>query len=241
MEYLQSILNSSSFPVLTAFLLGVFTSIHPCPLALNITAIGYVSHDVKDKKAILYKGLIYTIGRITAYTLITLIIYFGTDALKIGSLFNFYGRLFIGPFLVIMGILMLDFIPLKLPVSDKISSFLSKKMSGKNYSSFLLGFVFSFVFCPHTIVLYFGMLIPLVMATHGGLTLPVVYAVGTGLPVILVSFILACSIDGINKFFNNMKVIEKWLRIITAIIFIFVGIYFIVDLFVNHTQQHCSY
>ena len=42
MEWLQSILDNSTMPVITAFVLGLLTAVSPCPMATNITAIGYV-------------------------------------------------------------------------------------------------------------------------------------------------------------------------------------------------------
>lgn len=41
MDWLQTLLDSSTAPALTAFLLGLLTAISPCPLATNVAAIGY--------------------------------------------------------------------------------------------------------------------------------------------------------------------------------------------------------
>ena len=42
MEYLQTLLDNSEIPIITAFLLGLLTAVSPCPLATNITAIGFI-------------------------------------------------------------------------------------------------------------------------------------------------------------------------------------------------------
>ena len=68
MEFIQSLLESSSIPVVTAFLLGILTAISPCPLATNITAIGYISKDIESKHRIFWGGILYTAGRIITYT-----------------------------------------------------------------------------------------------------------------------------------------------------------------------------
>lgn len=39
MDWLQTLLDSSTTPTLTAFLLGLLTAVSPCPLATNIAAI----------------------------------------------------------------------------------------------------------------------------------------------------------------------------------------------------------
>ncbi len=72
------------------------------------------------------------------------------------------------------------------------------------------------------------MLIPLSAAEAGGYLLPVVYAIATGLPVILVAWVLAYSVAGLGKFYNRIQAFEKWFRKIVAILFIAVGIYYAV-------------
>ena len=49
MEWLQTLLDSSTTPALTAFLLGLLTAISPCPLATNIAAIGFISKDIENR------------------------------------------------------------------------------------------------------------------------------------------------------------------------------------------------
>jgi threonine/homoserine/homoserine lactone efflux protein len=60
----------------------------------------------------------------------------------------------------------------------------------------------------------------------GGYLLPIVYALATGLPVILVAWILAFSVAGIGKFYDRMKVFQKWFNRIVAILFILVAAYY---------------
>jgi len=92
----------------------------------------------------------------------------------------------------------------------------------------LLGIVFALAFCPYSGVLYFGMLIPITLSSTSGLALPLVFAVATGLPVIVISWLIAFSISNIGKFYNNMKTFEKWFRRIVSVLFIAVGIYYVI-------------
>ena len=52
------ILMNSGLPVATAFVLGLLTAISPCPLATNITAIGFISRDIGNRKRIFRNGLL---------------------------------------------------------------------------------------------------------------------------------------------------------------------------------------
>jgi len=225
MDFLQNILDGSNIPILSAFILGIMTAISPCPLATNITAIGFISKDLEDRKQIFYNGLWYTLGRAISYTAIGVILYFGASKFHVAKFFQSNGEKFLGPLLIIVGILMFDFIKIKFPGMSK----LSEKMEShkKNWwSALLLGMIFALAFCPYSGVLYFGMLIPITISSTSGLFLPFVFAVATGLPVIIVAYLLAFSISSVGGFYNKVKIFEKWFRRVIAVVFIIVGFYY---------------
>jgi len=228
MNFLQQLLDSTTAPVLTAFLLGLMTAISPCPLATNITAIGYISRDIKIRRKVFINGLLYTLGRAITYTVLGVILYFGASKFQISRLFQANGGKILGPLLLIVGILMLDVIKFRLPgggsLTDKISS---KLKFDSGWSALLLGIVFAMAFCPYSGVLYFGMLIPITITSASGLYLPLVFAIATGLPVIFVAWLLAYSISEIGVFYNRIKTFERWFRRIVAAIFILGGIYYL--------------
>ena len=58
MELLQTILDNSQYSFVTAIILGLMTAISPCPLATNISAIGFISRDLKDSKRVFINGLV---------------------------------------------------------------------------------------------------------------------------------------------------------------------------------------
>ena len=70
------------------------------------------------------------------------------------------------------------------------------------------------------------MLMPMAAAETGGYLLPIVFALATGLPVIVVAWILAYSIAGLGKFYNRIQVFQKWFNRVVAVLFIVVGIYY---------------
>ena len=82
MDWLQTLLDNSTTPLLTAFLLGLLTALSPCPLATNIAAIGFIGKDIENRRQIFRNGLLYTLGRIVAYTLLGTIL---ITVLKEGS------------------------------------------------------------------------------------------------------------------------------------------------------------
>ena len=74
MDWLQTLLDNSSTPVWTAFLLGLLTALSPCPLATNIAAIGFIGKDIENRRRIFWNGLLYTLGRILSYALLGVVL-----------------------------------------------------------------------------------------------------------------------------------------------------------------------
>ncbi|MBK7134108.1 MAG: sulfite exporter TauE/SafE family protein [Bacteroidales bacterium] len=231
MEFLTNLLDSSSMPWLTAVLLGLMTAISPCPLATNITAIGFISKDLEDRNRVFYNGLFYTLGRAISYTLIPLIIFIGADQFKFSGFFQRYGEKIIGPLLLLIGVFMLDIIRINFPGLSGLISRMETRKSWRYIDALLLGMVFALAFCPYSGVLYFGMLIPMTVTSSSGLYLPVLFAIATGIPVILFAWLLAYTVSGIGGIYNKIKVFEKWFRRVIAVLFMVVGIYYIVRVF----------
>lgn len=229
MDFLQTLLDNSSIPLFTAFILGLLTAVSPCPLATNITAIGFIGKDIESRHRVFMNGLLYTLGRTLSYTLLGAILITllreGTSMYQVQKIISRYGEMLIAPALIIIGVYMLDIIKINLPSLNLGGDNLKiSKRSG--IGALLLGILFALAFCPSSGIFFFGMLMPMAAAETGGYLLPVVFAVATGLPVIVVAWILAYSVAGVGKFYNRMQVFEKWFRKVVAVIFILVGCYY---------------
>lgn len=231
MEFLQSILDNSQYAVLTAFILGLMTAISPCPLATNISAIGFISRDLVDRRKVFLNGLVYTLGRVISYTGLAVIIYFGASKMDVAKIFQGWGEKILGPLLIIIGLLMLDIIKIKFPGFSRLSEKIGENSKGSYWSTLLLGMVFALAFCPYSGVIYFVMLIPMSIASASGLYLPAVFAVATGLPVIIFAWLLAYAVGNVGKLYNQIKTFELWFRRLVAVVFIGVGIYYIIIIF----------
>jgi len=232
MEFLTKLLENSTMPWLSAMVLGFMTAISPCPLATNITAIGFISKDLENRNRVFIIGLFYTLGRAITYTAIAGIIYLGVDQFKFSGIFLRYGEKFLGPLLIIIGLFMLDIIKIKFPGLSGLTSRLQKKTRWGYIDAILLGLVFALAFCPYSGVLYFGMLVPMTVASASGIYLPIVFAIATGIPVIIFAWILAYAVSGIGSVYNKVKALEIWFRRIIAVLFIAVGIYYIFRVYV---------
>jgi cytochrome c-type biogenesis protein len=219
-------------PWFSALLLGFMTAISPCPLATNITAVGFISKDIKDRNRVFINGILYTLGRAISYTVIALVIYFGADKFKFSGFFQIYGEKLLGPLLMIIGLFMLDVIKIKFPGMSGLTSRMEAKTKWGYLDVLLLGMVFALAFCPYSGVLYFGMLIPMTVTSASGLYLPIVFALATGIPVIIFAWILAYTVSEIGTAYNRIRTFETWFRRVIAVLFILVGIYYVVRPFI---------
>ncbi len=232
MQYLQAILENSQYAALTAFILGLMTAISPCPLATNISAIGFISRDIENRRRVFIKGLVYTLGRAVAYTGLGVILFFGASKMHVTMLFQGWGEKLLGPLLIIIGLLMLDFIRIKFPGFSGLTEKMGERSKRSYWGTLLLGMVFAMAFCPYSGVLYFAMLIPMTITSVSGLYLPVVFAFATGLPVIIFAWLLAYAVGNVGKLYNQIKTFELWFRRVVAVVFILVGIYYIAVFFI---------
>lgn len=229
MDWLQTLLNNSTTPLLTAFLLGLLTALSPCPLATNIAAIGFIGKDIENKKQIFRNGLLYTFGRIISYTLLgvalMMILKEGSSMFGIQKTLSTWGESVLGPLLILIGLFMLFGQRLNLPKFGFNGNAEGIAKKG-GWGAFLIGILFALAFCPTSGVFYFGMLIPMSATTTAGYLLPVIFAIATAIPVLIVSWILAFSVQQIGLFYGKMQIIQKWLNRIVGILFIFIGIYY---------------
>lgn len=231
MDFLETWLENSDIPVVTAFILGLLTAVSPCPLATNITAIGFISKNIENRHRIFWQGMLYTFGRMVAYTLLggllIAMLRRGMDTFGLQESVSRLGELLVAPVLVIAGILMLcgdSLLPAGLEWNAPERA---ARLSG-TWGSWLLGVLFALAFCPTSGLLYFGMLIPLSASATGGYALPAVYALATGLPVVAVAWVIAYSVANIAGFYHRLQLFQRWFSRLVACLFMLVGLYYAV-------------
>lgn len=229
MDWLQTWLDNSSTPVLTAFLLGLLTALSLCPLATHIAAIGFIGKDIEDRKRIFLNGLLYTLGRVLSYTLLGVILIMvlkgGASMFGIQQTVGVWGEFVLGPLLVAIGLFMLFADRLNLPKFGFNGNAEGLVKKG-GWGALLIGILFALAFCPTSGVFYFGMLMPLSATVPAGYLLPVVFAVATSLPVLVVAWVLAFSVQQIGRLYGRMQVLQRWMNLLVGGVFILTGIYY---------------
>jgi len=229
MADIHALIHQLDIPLLVAFLAGLLTAISPCPLATNIAALAFISKKIASSQKVLIKGLYYCLGRMISYTLLATLIYFGWSTFAIASIFQGWGDKILGPVLIIISLIMLKVIKIDfLKIGGKKLETIKLKLANEgNLGALLLGCLFALAFCPYSGVLFFGILIPLTLNSPEGLLLPPIFAISTGLPVIIIAVMMTYTVNKIGALFNIIGKIEKYLSLIVAIIFLLVGIYYL--------------
>lgn len=218
-------------PVLSAFLLGLLTAIAPCPMTTNIAAIAYVSQQTSSKKRALFTGVLYTLGRMFSYSVLGIIIVVaGVEISGVSTaLQKVFGEQVLGAILITSGIFMFFINRFSFGKgSGKLASMGGKVAGWGMGGGFLLGALFALAFCPYSAVLFFIGLMSLAINTPGGAGLPAIYAVGTGLPVLIFGLLISMGISRVSNWLNAVNRAEKVIRILVAVVFIGAGIYLII-------------
>jgi cytochrome c-type biogenesis protein len=131
----------------------------------------------------------------------------------------------LGPLLIVVGLLLLGLFDFKLP-GVGVSQGLQRRVERWGvWGAGVLGIVFAFAFCPVSAALFFGSLVPLAADRGSPLLLPLVYGVGTALPVAGFALLLAAGSGWLGRALHRVQAVEPWVRRVTAIVFISVGAY----------------
>lgn len=227
MDWLHQLAQNNEIPILAAFALGLLTAVSPCPLATNITAVAYISKTLNSKKLVLWSGFLYTLGRGISYTAIGLTLYWGASKFQVSRFFQSNGEIYLAPILIIVGLIMLGAIKLNFLNKINLSERLSEKYKDKGaFGALILGILFALAFCPYSGALYFGMLIPMTISNTQGLYLPVVFALGTGIPVMIFAYLLAFSASKVGNAFNAIRKVETTMRYVAGGVFVLTGVYY---------------
>jgi len=211
----------------SALWLGILTSVSPCPLATNVAAISFVAKRIGSPAKVLLSGLLYTLGRAAVYVGLGILIVGGLlERPEVSDALQTYMNKFLGPILLLVGVVLLELIPL--PFSISVGSERAQRIAEKGSlaGAALLGMLFALAFCPVSAALFFGNTIGLCLPHQSRVALPLVYGIGTALPVVMFAVLIALGVRSLGKALGALRRVEWWARRVTGILFVLVGIYF---------------
>ena len=212
----------------TALWLGILTSISPCPLATNVAAMGFIGRRTDSARGALWIGVLYTVGRAMAYAALGMLLVNGLLAIPTVSQWLQANMVrLLGPVLILTALFLLGWIDLG-GTGGGFTRWAQRRAAAMGMSAaFFLGVMFALAFCPASAALFFGSLISLSLEANSGFWLPLVYGIGTGLPVLIFGVVLAFAAGQIGRIFDKVTVIERWMRRVTGTLFLAIGVYFL--------------
>jgi cytochrome c-type biogenesis protein len=216
----------TSVPVISALWLGILTSVSPCPLAGNIAAVSFIIKGGTRTSAVFSRGVAYTLGRSLAYMALGWVI--SASLLNVPSLAYFLQTQMpkvLGPMLIITGLLLLGLFSFAMPGISVSQEGAEKLRKAGVPGAFVMGMLFALAFCPVSAAFFFGSLIPLAVTQLSTIALPLIYGVGTGLPVLLFALVIVFGISTVGRIFHVVSKTEVWVRRVTAVVMIAVGVY----------------
>jgi cytochrome c-type biogenesis protein len=219
-------MSGLAMAAVSALWFGILTSVSPCPLATNITAISFVGRRTGSPTGVLLSGLLYTLGRAVVYVAIAMLLVTSLlSAPTVSLTLQMWMSKLLGPILILVGMVMLGLIRIRLRGRGMSEQLQQRVERWGLLGALALGVLFALSFCPVSATLFFGSLLPLAVQHESGVLLPLIYGIGTAVPVVVFAVVLAFGARRLGKLFERVTQVERWMRAVTGVVFIGVGIY----------------
>lgn len=226
--------------ILTALLLGFLMILDPCTLFTSIAAIGYIDKDIHNRRKVLINGLMFVLGKLATYMLLAIPFLIGAHTEGIKHFLNHWGEPLLAVFMLICGVLLIFTGHHHHEHDHGISKWLTMADSqNSGFWSFMLGIFFAIAFCPHRLVYFFTMIdIAITLPFSWNWILPIVFGLGTGMPIMIIAWLISYSAVSITTIKSKLHRIEKWIRYVAAVLFLAFGIYLTLHLLLPHHHSH---
>lgn len=196
-------------------------------MATNITAISFLARRATSLRNVQLSCVCYIVGQATAFVLLAMVLVGSLLTVPVVShLLQKYMFRLLGPILLLCAVFLLELWVVQLGDGRLKSWAQGRAKSGGFWAAALLGIVFAMSFCPTTAALFFGSLLPLAVSHESSFLLPLCYAVGVALPVVVFSALVAFAATLVSQAFAKVGQAEYWARRITGGVFLVVGLYF---------------
>ncbi len=184
--------GGNQMPIVSALLFGAIGAAAPCQLTTNLSAIAYVSRRVGEGRPWV-EALAYTLGKALVYSLV------GAAAVALELRLQeaavpvvVVARRVLGPLLIVLALVFLGVLRPRLSLGQRLAAAIRRRAAvGGARGAVLMGAAFAFAFCPTLFLLLFGLTIPLGLTSSAGFLIPAVFALGTALPLLVFTALLA--------------------------------------------------
>jgi len=210
----------------SALLFGLIAAASPCQLTTNLGALAYAARE-SSRAATFASALAFAAGKVSAYSLVGLLVVAADLQLQAASVpVVVVARKLLGPLMILAGLGMLGVIRLRGGFGQRLSEGLRTTVpTGGVAGAFLLGVVFSLAFCPTLFWLFFGLMVPLALRSAGGWSFPGLFALGSTLPLLVLSGVVALGFGALEATVGKLWRVQRIASAVAGAVFILAGLH----------------
>lgn len=227
--------------LLTALLLGFLMILDPCTLFTTIAAIGFIDRELQNRRRVLLTGSMFVLGKLFTYGLLSVPFIMGAQTEHIRHFMGHWGEPMLAVFMFLCGVFLLFSGHLHHNHDHGVQRWLQSVDERSSWLwAFMLGIFFAIAFCPHRLMYFFTMI---EMAVSGEISqvvmwlMPVVFGLGTGLPVLIIAWIISYSSLSVSSLTDRLRRFEKVFRYLCAVLFLGYGLYLGIHLLHDHNHE----
>ncbi|MBO4666325.1 MAG: sulfite exporter TauE/SafE family protein [Paludibacteraceae bacterium] len=226
--------------IFTALLLGFLMILDPCTLFTSIAAISYIDRELQNRRRVLTTGLMFVLGKLVTYVLLSVPFIVGAQTEAIHHVLEHWGEPLLCVFMLVCGILLLVVGHHHHTHDHGMSKWLQTVDDKSSWLwAFMLGIFFAIAFCPHRLVYFFTMVDTAIsLSAPMNWILPIVFGLGTGLPILIIAWIISYSAISTQALTEKLGKLQKWFRYICAALFIGYGLYLGIHILAHHDHEH---
>ncbi|MCC7368754.1 MAG: sulfite exporter TauE/SafE family protein [Chloroflexi bacterium] len=220
----RSLGDGIGIPLVSALLFGLLGATSPCQLTTNASALAYVVRGAGERRSVAGGALAYLLGKVLVYTVVGVaVILLGREAAQSSIPVVVAARKALGPLMILLGLHLLGWPPLRFTVGQGLSEWLEARAGPGTSGAFVLGVAFAFAFCPTLFLLFFGLTIPLALASPVGIVYPGAFALGTTLPLLGLAAVLSAGLGATRSYLAGARRLDAWLRPLAAAVLLLAG------------------
>jgi cytochrome c-type biogenesis protein len=227
---LGDLADQLNVPLMSALIFGLLGAFAPCQLSTGAAAASYVARSAGEPRRMWMLTMAYVAGKGAVYLAIGGGIV--VTGMQMSELLGqavpvaAFARRALGPLLVIAGLVLAGVLKPRFSLGAQAASRIEQRLGGQAgvAPAFGMGAAFAVTFCPTLFWLFFGLTIPLALASPGGVVLPGVFALGTALPLLAFAALLNVSSVNVPGLLRSMRAFDAWAQRAAGIVFVLIGI-----------------
>ncbi|MGH2376850.1 MAG: sulfite exporter TauE/SafE family protein [Candidatus Limnocylindria bacterium] len=224
-EPIRALSDDIGLAPVTALLLGVLGALSPCQLTTGLSALALIGR--RPDRRPLIAGIAYVAGKALIYALLggAFVILGSALATSTIPVIQVVRRV-LGPLMILIGLVLVGALRsrLTLGLGERVAASAADRLDAtKPQGAFVLGMAFALAFCPTLFLLFFGLTIPLALASPGGLVFPALFALGTAAPLLVLLALLGLGLGGTARASNVMQRAQPILTRLAGFVLIAAG------------------